>query len=1608
MPSLPAPTTAHLIERAVLHQFAERPTLRSVVTQLLCASVRETYPLLATPFDQLRLALPRDGGGRSLEPLVDVAMGYLANGRFPDLSTREGLDAYLGDATGTRAPEGAYALGGIQGLICALSTLAPAAFQDALAQFWGQPDDSSRWAWLSQLLRDNLRTAAIRQFGADSPALQRLTALADYPERHVRANRLWPENAVHAYTLETQVTWAGHSVTLQHCDILLATAEQTWLYRVTGTLEPYANLDAFAKAWGDRLGQQYLADTLTWRQYEPDGSIFDNQAALVLNQQLEDLAAVQLPLHTSVGALEQRFAAITDPSLLFAAHTALPAMPQVEAELPQWLKQAAPADRFAYRQCLLQDASFRARNRGDSYLNGLDSLKVFAARKLNSALAAHHPRPGGWNADQVHLTFKVAVGDLGSGYLEAVHMTLTELALKNLAGKPKGQMSVAYHDGQPVQAWLTPAYIEALVQQVNIGQTYPQYLREHLMGDSAEAQRREQLFSEQRPTQLVTLALEHLMRGEHGLTRRGYQYVKAVVNTTGAQRRVDADEIVMRPLALLRKPEASADSVENMFIIESRTATAGPHLLLRPSYPDALLQFETRDALLTAIAQPGALQDSVLTWLPDHARPIYSNGGFMEPHYVRVGLGSDFGPLPPTPEPATLAGVDGGSADELLHYLDAGKLMQYLFASEVRTLLDQAERDSTSNTESRWALILEGLQLGFNTVLTVARGPLAIVGWMLQLAVGLQQDIPALESHDPIARELAWVDLLLNVSLLLLHMGLRPEPARAIETGRYRELALDPLRRPVPGQNGVPPAVVKRGTAGLTAEPPGAGLTLVDFGRSVAGDRAAGRMLEQLTGVSVPWPNPLPEPIGLGEFQGLYKIGTRWHASVGGLFFQVSIVPGFGEVFIVHPNKPDHPGIKLKSLGQGRWVLDRGIKLEGGGRAKAQRQQNAERAQVLVAQMQDLNAQIAPSIPLLASSKTQMTAILDELKTQVRRLNVTWNLMHLATPEQKAALAARHSVEQQKTQHTRTHFKLLLDTYEERLAYSHALREQVVKTGVELEKVVGARGHVQDRAKILQTLWDERQVQQLYHQGWAESLQFSDSGEPIAALAERMAGNRAYGDTSAYDEHLAKALEIKQTMQRLADISTVMEGLLEQMEQDSVAGRRIKEQVLRDILRPQYFFADNLKLKLIEPLSWLCVDSTNVSLSPREELFIDRLDRLRLREILNSHVEVRSSTDYPLNEQRAVYETVIKQYRQYENALQALRSINADSVTPVYAEEMLERLQAARALAEHELEGVVGKQEALDVVLPLSKTLRPKAPAKRVFKTRHQQSLIGVFKPKDAQHPNDRIVIDDNFNDATIASFTLSEDVWRDTEEKDVPANPPPMPAGESFTELSARGSGLIKENLSIKALIRTQQRTVADPLTREQVNPGDWDLLLTAQASKLTAIADTLEQRFPGKQTPKDRSNELRAEARDLLRHANEVCSAAYKQQLPTMEGLDYLWRQRQIDINLTSAADPERPTLHGDFFTEYAVYDKAQRPPTVLWYAHFHYAKANAAPAHYTRAHLKLPEQRKYTQKDLLKQHLQAGAGQGTAPLGKIIYVLITPPQDQLFLAIAPRQSE
>lgn len=1609
MPDPNTPAAAQPTRQAVEARFATRPTLRTVTAELLANNLKEKYPPLTYPLQDLRLAVPREGGGRDLLPVFEVALSLMADGSFPDLSMRYGLDAYLSDATGTRLiyqvnGHRDYDLRIIEAVLRELPSLVFIAFQEALAAYWSEDSDAggSRWQWLARVLQGELLNSAIRQ-----PAtLKTLGTLARYPDRVTRAQRPGPENAIHAYTLQTRLTRASSRLTVQAYDLLVVCREQVLLCRLDGRIESYPDLDAFGNAWAEGFN----ADRITWQQYEPDGNIFEVQAALLFNQQLDDLAAIRLPALWTVPTMEHQFAVATNPARLFKQTSTAPLaiLTPIQAALPDWLPRANAADRLTYRQCLLEQASSSRLALGDSDFDGLETLHSYTTQHLNNQLcldratALRNERQcndaalsAAYSAEDLLLTFHVAVGTLESGYIEPVTMSLVDLALKNLSGAPRGSMTLSHRTGRSLETWLTADYIRQLVQRVDIGKNYPAYLRRELMSDTEMARKRQRLFQQQRPVHLKTQALEHAIKGEAGLTPRGFRCVNALVNPDPMERRVEGDEVVIRPLALVRQTGATADVVQNMFIIEPRDTQRGPHLLYRPAYRDSLLEFASREHLLAAIVQPGALQDSVLVWLADGARAIYSNGGFIQPHYVRIGMGSEFDALPSVPKPAELAKANDESADEVLQALGNGSLMEYLFGCEARQLLDQAERESTSNRESRWALILEGMQLGFNTLLMAVRGPLAAVGWLLQLTQGLSHDLPALENTDATTRELAWIDLLLNIGMLLVHQGpLVAAPER------------QPLRRPPAN----PLAVVARGTIGLPAEPPGGGHTLLDFDLSLASDSASARLLEKLRAVSVVWPTPAPAPVSIGVHQGLYSINGRWHASVAGLLFRVNIVQGFGDVYLIHPQKPNHPGIKLKTDGHGHWTLDRGLKLVGGGpkRMAALRGENQRRKAEVLERMPLLDAEITQLMAPFRASMDRMSPALDALKNQLKTVQLVWNLLKSATDAQRPALEIRHRKETLRHQEVRTEFQILLHNLEAQFAQSVPPRLEMVKLGQELEKVGGAAVHVHDRAKILGTIWDQQLYIHTLVLARLNAMRFSSAGEPMSEMASRMFISNVLGNPSVYDEYIRNSVESANIRLHMADISVAMEATLEQLAQDSLAGRAIRQERLAQIQSPQNFFADNLKLNALNYLAAASVAGADRRLPPQEDFYIKRLEQTDFFEALVSHIEVRSGTEYPLVEQRNVYETVLTQYRRYEDAIRALKAINPQRLRPE-AERLLKGLEYAQALAQNELEAVVRKQEALDVELPLAKTLRPKDPAKRVFKTRKKTYLIGAFKPG----AEEQITLADTLTGETIASFSQHEDGWETTAEK--PAAPPDsVPLDRSLITLKGLAQALIGQRKGIEQAITADQKKLDSSLTRQQARPGDWDELLTRHAHKLTALADEIKRDHLDKPSAQGLIDEYLAQAKDMTRLAERLCSDAYKRQWPTQESLTYLWAHKQIDINLTSLADPQRPTLSGDFFTEYAVYDKARKPPTVLWYAHFHYASADAPPARYTRAHLKLPEQRKYTQKDLLKEHVQAYLRQqlepSAEPLNRILYVLITPPLDKIFLAIAqtPRASQ
>ena len=173
--------------------------------------------------------------------------------------------------------------------------------------------------------------------------------------------------------------------------------------------------------------------------------------------------------------------------------------------------------------------------------------------------------------------------------------------------------------------------------------------------------------------------------------------------------------------------------------------------------------------------------------------------------------------------------------------------------------MDLADRESVSNSESRWALVMEGAWLLFNSLLLpLVRGPAMLAGWLMVLVGSLAQDLAGLDSDDPTTREVALIDLLLNTAMVLLHAA-SPSARPLAEPGAQdHALHLQTWRRPVGLPRVQSTAVVRHGPVALPGEPPASGHTALDFSRSLASPWPAQRYSRRWSRCMCPGPPSYP------------------------------------------------------------------------------------------------------------------------------------------------------------------------------------------------------------------------------------------------------------------------------------------------------------------------------------------------------------------------------------------------------------------------------------------------------------------------------------------------------------------------------------------------------------------------------------------------------------------------------------------------------------------------------------------------------------------------------------------------------------------------------
>lgn len=1575
-PAPPPPIVFEQLPAQAVHtRFASRPALYSVVFNALRRGILEHYPTLQLDLRSVKLATPHAEGHYTYPSLMEFAIAHVLKPQLMDLHPQRELPYYLTQQPPRILKPQAPALIDMQVIARLLDELPESLYlhwQHDLAGYWSSVDSHgrSRWQWLSDFLHGQITATAARSSHLDETQRDMLAVVAAWPVLAERLPRSTP--ATYVYFIENTFNRAGQEALLLTPDLLLVRDKQVLLYSLAGHIETFDCIDAFSQSWATRMQARFTFDSMTWRRNEPNGNVFDQQAGLILNQQLQDLATLTFQGQDEI-TLGRRLETLTDPAIFFTPVPVPPApfLHQVSAQLPGWLSQADNADRFAYHRHLQDMALVLQQSEGQSFNQGIEDLHSFSRAALRKQMQADH---GDYDPDDVVLDFTIGAGyPGGAGIVEHVRLSLTELAVKNLAGKPSGTLEILAKGAQALPSWLTEDYVlgaSGLIQRVDIGTAYPQNIKDTLLSDTADARRREALFTRALKVRLPMQALELKIRRQHGVSIAGYRYVKALMGESPLERFVDGQEIVLRPLALCRKPGASPDEVSNAFIIEPRDANIGPHLLYQPLYADALHEYPTRQALLDALASPGALQDSVLTWLSDKARPIYDHGGIREPHLIRFLPGDELSVLE-KPEPATLA-VDEGAGEWLQSQVN-GQLLNHLFGSTARALVDLADRESVSNSESRWALVMEGAWLLFNSLLLpLVRGPAMLAGWLMVLVGSLAQDLAGLDSDDPTTREVALIDLLLNTAMVLLHAA-SPSARPLAEPGAQdHALHLQTWRRPVGLPRVQSTAVVRHGPVALPGEPPASGHTALDFSRSLASPMASATLLKALVEVHVPWPAILPAAQPSGALKGLYRIDGAWHASVGGMLFQVSVVPGFGEVYLVHPQHPQRPGFRLTSDGQGHWRLDRRARLKGGmPRESLNKWLSAreQRIQSLTQEFAALLVEMNASVTVTAGFESALNTTRANLVDQAKRLRDDWLLLGTSTgiPQLHLRVTQRHAARRVSTAHARAQWETALDNYQQNGRVLIPLMQRIEAKADELmqtDRTNPAHKPARDKAtRIIYSYWSS--VFECLAQKMADTLA-SDTGENASELGERANRERAENITHAYDEYIDTKKQQVAALNQMIEPAEHIETLLKQADPGQ---RRL---FLEHNPSDQHISSVAIKQHVMLVFTDLVFNRTHRPVRVMEFPFIRVLTDAQIASLVLAHTEMRTTAGYSTAEQIAVLKGVLERYEQLENAVTSLHDMRSGFVREAYRVSYLAQLNEARSSLEAQLANLILAQEKIAPQPALDKAKRQKAATRRVIKTADKKSLVGDVRAQQPDEPGNYVDITDPLTNTIIASYHehASEGVWKIVEPASVPTKTP-APVVRSLKRIRAHAQAIKDERQGIDERIRYQQRKLRDPEQREAVNPYDWEVMLSQHAAKFKALAEEL------KNATDESAIALRKSYDDEAIAANEQarqrCAEGYLLQRPKAAKIDYLWTHGFVDINLVKKRVPLKA---GDYLTEYAIRDKRKikagmrQEDADLWYAHFHYSSVEQPASKPDFGHLKTPAERLFTRKELMEQ--------------------------------------
>lgn len=1504
-------------KQAVALQFASRPTLRQVASQKVLELLIERHPIFATiepllsDAEPLRLLVPQAEGYWTRKPLVEVVLQAVLDGKALNLERVHGRDYCVTFPEPYRFPgSGGYEVVALKGITEAVNELVlalPYYFQQAQVNYWQSESSSgvNRDHWL-QL---TLKMALLRNLPLQGLDLQQQACLQGL----LKGGSGRPD----VFTVQVQLDTDGERFT-HMLPNLLVTGE--WDERTvvlwcapSSVVRYFDSLDDFAVVLKDELAECYRFDAITWSRYELEGDVFSQQVALLLDAMLGSLQRLRTSQLTGIAQLEQAYAALSGPSQWFIEGYI--ADSEASIDLAPGLHRASPGDSFAYQRALFELALAQAESKGVAYLEGVQDLHSFASQRLREQLLADHPDDANYFPDDLNLTLTVARGipggmgaGVGGGTVETRTMTLTQFAIGNLSSLQGATLTAIEHrEGQLIMDWMNIDYVRTLVEQVDIGGHYPDYVAKQL-DDPATREQRVSCFAREWRCSLLFSALTAKLGGT--LSEAGLQCVADYCREEGGSQ--DKESALM-PLAFKREPTASEhDLVHGMYVIFSTQPPAV--LLYRPLYASApLMEFASLAALLTAIGQTGPLQDSILDWLAPQARNVYDNGGFIEPHLLQPIIETSL--LPERVTPASL-GIEFWRLN----------VDSKLYTANRDLLVELAERQSVSTAQSRWAILVQGAWLLFDVATLLLRGPVATVAWLVQAISGVENDVSALAQGNAFERSAAVVDLTLNLGMALLHARL---PKQEVPVLGQLPDAFGADGPALQGSGfeavGSAPVQGELGGMGRLGELPALQLDFTWRGRQGFNTLAPVQRKALLAMRSAVALNGL-DPLDSGAARGLYPINGRYYVSLAGDTYAVELTDDGVQVV----DGQGHHGPWL-SFEQGAWRIDSALRLRGGmPKSRRQLQEEANRQQF--EEYKEQEAVLALKHNELAEKFCKLKEFLAAKDKQIAELEQLTDLESLHT-EELVALRSLRKLTNLKVAYA---LKPLIENDLEHDKALAAIAKSKQLTPAFVSTAMDAWGSAR------QSLIENATI-------FYNELAMIINSEGVEQLADKIVVRpESEVEIEQYKKFMVVLEKVVGWKVDLVEMSGKLDVLLEDSLKDHTivfkneSGVRInKDTEMEEIVASRRETAIDLEVHLLTDLAELSLNRlAQVDASVLEQ-FHNYLAGDGIKSAGAAHGDIAGS-NLSLAEQIDVLSGVVEAYDETLVLVDYLSAVGGAAINVDKLQLFKTMLAGLKAAAESELSQAVREKE-----LEVPRMRRPPLYAARGGKRRLVRTHRGRSVLAEELEVDGKPVVQqrESRTGRVLKSFHLRDMEW--VENVTVAGDEPP--ASPKPPEIDRKRARTLMGE--VDAVIKLAHKYSPDePVGLSSVIEGHTDKLKEVLATlPRSALDDELIEELDGN------IRRLSNARRDMLTtlHLNT--------RHPTANSLRFLYQENRITIALTQ----QRKALSsGDYLDVYEVRrlpEAGQREGDGLWEAHFHYPKAETPARQFSKGHLKVWWQRK-----------------------------------------------